>query len=489
MEYKLRALSIYEYGQRKDKEGNPHQEDWIFPTVGNADDEKDRLFILCDGMGGHASGEVASEAVCEAMSRTIITAIEKGETFSEQLLLKAIDNAYNLLDEKDTSNDSQKKMGTTMTFLMFHEEGVTIAHIGDSRVYQIRPCTGTEEDIVFQTVDHSLVNDLLRIGELTPEEAETYPHKNVITRAMQPHLEHRYKADIVTLKNVKPGDYFYMCSDGMLEQTSNNNLCFMLNNDISDEEKRDNLIRMSKYNKDNHSAHLIHVLDVQLDSENEETLLSTLKPSVRQMIDEEDLVSPEFEKTVNSEDTQDVCATTCPLNSAKEESMEVSTISRIRQKMTIKGMWRILACIATVIIAIGGICFSKLPIKNMKENPKKEIVDKNGKDTLKKNDKKSLGANAEEVKRPVSLKESEEGQGVTSSSSTNSSNGAQQQVTTSTDTEHENIEDGNQSDSNQTAKNRIKKINESLKNGENRNTEDAVQSDESKVQNSTKKRK
>lgn len=483
MKYKLRALSIYEYGQRKDKEGNPHQEDWIYPTVGNAVDEKDRLFILCDGMGGHASGEVASEAVCEAMSRTITTALENGDKFSEDLLLKAIDNAYNLLDEKDTSNDVQKKMGTTMTFLMFHEEGVTIAHIGDSRVYQIRPCTGTEEDIVFQTVDHSLVNDLLRIGELTPEEAKTYPHKNVITRAMQPHLEHRYKADIVTLKDVKPGDYFYMCSDGMLEQTSNNNLCFMLNNDISDEEKRDNLIRMSKYNKDNHSAHLIHVLDVQIGPNNEETLLSTLKPSVQQMIDEEDLVSPEFGEPVNSEETLEVCVpTTCPSNSTIEESMAVSTTSRIKQKTAVKGLWRILACIATIIIAIGGICFLTLPPKNTKQNPKKEIVDKNGKETQNKKEKKGLDANTKEVKKPVSLKESEEGHGVTSSCSPSSSNDAQQS-TTSTDAEHEKIEDDNQTNPNQTAKNKIKKINQSLNNGE---TEDVVQSDENKVQNSTK---
>ncbi len=483
MEYKLRALSIYEYGQRKDKEGNPHQEDWIYPTVGNADDEKDRLFILCDGMGGHASGEVASEAVCEAMSRTIITAIEKGEKFSEELLLKAIDNAYNLLDEKDTSNDSKKKMGTTMTFLMFHEEGVTIAHIGDSRVYQIRPCTGTEEDIVFQTVDHSLVNDLLRIGELTPEEAETYPHKNVITRAMQPHLEYRYKADIVTLKDVKPGDYFYMCSDGMLEQTSNNNLCFMLNNDISDEEKRDNLIRMSKYNKDNHSAHLIHVLDVQPDSKNEETLLSPSESSVQQMIDEEDLVSPEFEGNVNPEDTLKICATTCPSNSTKEESIEVSTTSRIIQKTYSKGMWRILACIATIIIAIGGIWLSKISKKNMKQNSKEEIFDKYDYNIQNKKNKKSLDANTEEVKKPVTL---EEGQGVTSSSSTNSSNNTQQQTTTYGDTEKENVGDDNQLDRNQTEKNKIKKINESLNNGENQNPEDAVLSDESKVQDSKK---
>ena len=96
-----------------------------------------------------------------------------------------------------------------MTFLMLHKEGATIAHVGDSRVYQIRPLKNEDRaEFIFQTEDHSLVNDLIKIGELTPEDAENYPRKNVITRALQPHLEHRYKADIVTLKDIRPNDFF-----------------------------------------------------------------------------------------------------------------------------------------------------------------------------------------------------------------------------------------------------------------------------------------
>lgn len=293
MEYRLKALSIYEFGQRKDKEGNPHQEDWLYPAIDSSHDEQNRLFILCDGMGGHAAGEVASATVCEAMSQTVHSATQKGEKFSEALLHEAIAAAYDLLDQRDATHGSQKKMGTTMTFLMFHEDGVTIAHIGDSRVYHIRPRTGNKEDIVFQTEDHSLVNQLLKAGELTPEEAETYAHKNIITRAMQPNLEYRHKADIYTSKDILPGDYFYMCSDGMLEQTTNDNLCFVLHKDIPDEEKRDMLIRLSRDNKDNHSAHLIHVLDVQPRPETGEA--STHSPSEASMTeDADDIVRPEF---------------------------------------------------------------------------------------------------------------------------------------------------------------------------------------------------
>ena len=157
-----------------------------------------------------------------------------------------------------------EKMGTTMTFLMLHKEGATIAHVGDSRVYQIRPLKNEDRaEILFQTEDHSLVNALIKIGELIPEDAENYPRKNVITRALQPHLEHRYKADIVTLKDIRPNDFFYMCSDGMLEEASNANLCFMLNLQKTEEEIIKMLVFNSQHNRDNHSAYLIHILDVE----------------------------------------------------------------------------------------------------------------------------------------------------------------------------------------------------------------------------------
>lgn len=256
MNYKLSPYNLQELGQRQ------NQEDSMFPALGKST-VNDRLFILCDGMGGHEKGEVASATVCEVMSNTILSRWNPDEPLSDGLLQQAIEEAFDALDEKD--NGEEKKMGTTMTFVCFHSEGVTVAHIGDSRVYQLRPATKKEPArIVFQTRDHSLVNDLIKIGEITEEEAKNHPQKNVITRAMQPCQSHRAKADIAHLTDIKEGDYFYMCSDGMLEQTTDENLLFIVTNPkSSDKEKIEMLRNVTEENKDNHTAHLIRIDKVE----------------------------------------------------------------------------------------------------------------------------------------------------------------------------------------------------------------------------------
>ena len=265
MKYILNAYSIWEYGKRVDSDGNPHQEDCIFPAHGQQK-ETDRLFILCDGMGGHEAGEVASSTVCTAMSNSVFENAPDFEgDFSDDILYKAISDAFLALDELPSANVSAaKKMGTTMTFLKFHSKGCTIAHMGDSRVYHIRPGQGREDTrILFKTRDHSLVNDLIRIGELTPEEAKLSKQKNVITRAMQPNMERHPKADVYHTADIKKGDYFYMCSDGMLEQMEDDNILFNFSEATGNDENKVNILtQATSQNRDNHTAIIIHILDV-----------------------------------------------------------------------------------------------------------------------------------------------------------------------------------------------------------------------------------
>ena len=250
MKYKITALSIHELGQRS------NQEDSLYPPYSGKPSDGG-LFILCDGMGGHAAGEVASGTVCEVMSRYILSHPRRDGYFDESDFNDALDAAYDALDAKDT--DDIKKMGTTLTFVKFHAGGCFTAHIGDSRIYQIRP---SEHRILHVTHDHSLVNDLVKLGELTPEEAKTSRQKNVITRAVQPHQEYRSHADCVNLTDLKAGDYFYMCSDGMLEQSEDDEIVNILSLPKPDADKVKILIGATKDNRDNHSAHLIRIVEV-----------------------------------------------------------------------------------------------------------------------------------------------------------------------------------------------------------------------------------
>ena len=234
--------SIHEIGQRSNQEDSIAQWD-------------DRLFVLCDGMGGHEKGEVASQTVCRSLVKWFEEYIENDE-FTDNQLRDAIEYAYTELDKYD--DGSPKKMGTTLTLLYIHNKGVTAAHIGDSRIYHIRPNVG----ILYQSRDHSLVFDLFQAGEISYDEMATFPQKNIITRAMQPGVDNRMRPDIIHITNIQPGDYFYMCPDGMLEQMSNEELVDLLSSDVSDEEKQRQLIKKTADNQDNHSAWLIHVKDV-----------------------------------------------------------------------------------------------------------------------------------------------------------------------------------------------------------------------------------
>ena len=236
-------LSIHEIGQR------PNQEDSIAQW-------DNRLFVLCDGMGGHEKGEVASQTVCQSLVTWFEQNVNPDDLFTDDQLREAIEYAYQQLDKFADGNP--KQMGTTLTLLYINKQGVTAAHIGDSRIYHIRPEVG----VLYQSRDHSLAFDLFQSGEISYEEMLNFNQKNVITRAMTPGEDNRHRPDIIHFSDIQPGDYFYMCSDGMLEQMSNDELMSVFSSEETDEEKQKRLIEATDNNQDNHSAWLIHIKEV-----------------------------------------------------------------------------------------------------------------------------------------------------------------------------------------------------------------------------------
>ena len=163
---------------------------------------------------------------------------------------------------------------------MLHRGGALVAHIGDSRIYHVRPSLASKEGrtgIIYQSADHSLVNDLLKAGEITEEEAVNFPQKNVITRAMQPHLERRYKADIYEINDVESGDYFFLCCDGVLEQLTNDKLGEILANVTLNDDGKIAAIKAvcDERTRDNYTCWLVPIDKVEReesDAEHEEDL-------------------------------------------------------------------------------------------------------------------------------------------------------------------------------------------------------------------------
>ena len=234
-----------------------NQEDMICPSMNNLNSDT-RCFVLCDGMGGHENGEVAAEIVATNLQPRLVASATDPDIITIKRFNTALIQTYAKLNEMPVT--SGKTPGTTMTCVYLGENAVLAAHIGDSRIYQVRPGKG----IVFKSRDHSLVNDLLRAGEITEEEAITFPRKNIITRAMQPNLEHPYRADITLLTDVKAGDFFFMCSDGIIENVSDETLVQILGDiNTSDDDKLNAIYDLCYGNtRDNYTCIMIHVSDV-----------------------------------------------------------------------------------------------------------------------------------------------------------------------------------------------------------------------------------
>ncbi len=161
------------------------------------------LFAIADGMGGAQAGEVASRLAAAALKES------GASTGGEQRIVDLIQEANRRVYDRSSTDPNTSGMGTTMTVALAEDGQVAFGHVGDSRAYLIRD--GTMEQV---TEDHSLVNELLKSGKLSPEEAETHPQRSVITRALgtDPDVD----VDTFTIA-AETGDLFLLCSDGLTD--------------------------------------------------------------------------------------------------------------------------------------------------------------------------------------------------------------------------------------------------------------------------------
>jgi serine/threonine protein phosphatase PrpC len=184
-------------------------------------DSKLSLFVVADGMGGHASGEVASHIAVHEMRNAIEAKKElidgfiakDGKVLTQDLLAvmeQAVGNACAAVFQKGKAEADKRGMGTTISGLLMAGERAFIAHVGDSRIYMVR-----QGQVIQLTEDHSLINELIRRGKVTKEGLARSPYsayKNAVTRAVG--VYETVQVDTMDLE-VLPGDQFLLCSDGL----------------------------------------------------------------------------------------------------------------------------------------------------------------------------------------------------------------------------------------------------------------------------------
>jgi protein phosphatase len=185
------------------------------------------LFAVADGMGGAQAGEVASKLAAAALEET-----DPGDGGAEERLVSLIQEANRRVHDRASSDPTTTGMGTTITAAIVEGNLVTFGHVGDSRAYLVR--AGRMEQL---TEDHSLVNELLKSGKLSAEEAVTHPQRSVITRAVgtDPDVD----VDTFVVEG-QEGDVFLICSDGLTDMVGDDDIHDVL------ERHRDDLDRATK---------------------------------------------------------------------------------------------------------------------------------------------------------------------------------------------------------------------------------------------------
>jgi PPM family protein phosphatase len=257
---KLEIVNISDTGKRR-----PHNEDSTLSDAENG------LVVLADGMGGYKAGEVASaiavtdphELICSGLRKIKraqldkVTGLHSESVLVKEAIIQANSNIYNTAQE----DPECQGMGTTIVVALFYSGIVTIAHVGDSRLYRKR--ANNFEQI---TVDHSLIQELIARGLYTPEEAHAKTPKNLVTRALG--IDANVEVDVVE-EPVIAGDILLLCSDGLNDMVDDEEIHLTLSKySVNLAEAGQALVDLAnaKGGKDNISVILIRALEGFSDS-------------------------------------------------------------------------------------------------------------------------------------------------------------------------------------------------------------------------------
>jgi len=242
----VKAYSVTDIGRKRQL-----NQDFVFTCVvplGNLPN----LFVVADGMGGHKAGDYASKCTVE----TIVEEVAKSpKNLPVAILDDAIQFANKLIKSKSMEDESLDGMGTTVVAATYVDDTLYVANVGDSRLYVIG------DTITQITRDHSLVEEMVRMGGLDRAAARNHPDKNIITRAIG--ASNSVNVDFFEV-TMKPGDIVLMCSDGLTNMIEDEDILRLVKSETDLKSKADLLVKTANDNggKDN-----IAVLLMQPDAE------------------------------------------------------------------------------------------------------------------------------------------------------------------------------------------------------------------------------
>lgn len=237
----LKTFSLTDIGRKR-----KINQDYVYAS-GEPIGRLPNLFIVADGMGGHNAGDFASKVTVETIVQEIA---DSGEENPVRALEAAIQKANHVIRKTASEYAALEGMGTTVVASVCLEGRLEVANVGDSRLYVIN------EEIRQITVDHSLVEEMVRIGGIAREEARNHPDKNIITRAVG--VSNMVETDFFTV-DLKAGDKILMCSDGLTNMLEDEAIREIVRGEQDIEKKAQALVKAANDNggKDNISVILI----------------------------------------------------------------------------------------------------------------------------------------------------------------------------------------------------------------------------------------
>ncbi|HTQ10063.1 MAG TPA: protein phosphatase 2C domain-containing protein [Fimbriimonadaceae bacterium] len=191
------------------RENNEDKFEYFMPEDAATLASRGQIFLVCDGMGGHAAGQIASELTAKTF---IDVYLHHPAADPSVAMLAGVAAANRFVCDVGRAIPARRGMGTTLSGLILLQDRAYTVQVGDSRIYRLR-----QGELLLMTRDHTWIDEQIRAGVLTPEEAENHPYKHVLTRAVG--TEGEVIPD-VELHDLKPGDLFVLCSDGVMNHVT-----------------------------------------------------------------------------------------------------------------------------------------------------------------------------------------------------------------------------------------------------------------------------